>query len=327
MLVALLSLLPVAPAHIGSGDAVQPRDTEAVIESVSPALPEGVEVSIVGSDTYVRVVSDGVAVEVPGYEGEPYLRIAEDGTVEVNDASATSLLNSERYGRVDVGSFVASAEPRWRTIATDGVAMWHDHRSHWMSPLRPATIDDEGTVQTFDIAIVVDGTAVTVSGTLYLRDKAPVLWWSTAVVGAALAVLLALRRRNWFFGSVVTVAAAGAVVGALQYLGLPDGARITPVMLLFSLGALAVSGAAMMPRFRSNEALVAMSLNAGAGATLAVTAWLCSDQVRAAYVPGLDQEWLARLVVPVMLAVGAVSVIDGVVRIAFPRPMPRGATP
>lgn len=326
MLVALLSMLPVAPAHIGSGDAVQPRDTESVIESISPALPDGVEVSIVGADTYVRVVSDGVAVEVPGYEGEPYLRIDENGTVEVNDSSATTLLNSERYGRVDMGSFVPSAEPKWRTIATNGVAMWHDHRSHWMSPLRPATIDEAGTVQTFEIAMVVDGTAVTVSGTLYLRDKAQVAWWLTGLAGAVVAAMAALRRRTWFFGLVAAVAAAATVVGVLEYLGLPDGARITPVMLLFSLGALALSLAAMLPRFRANDALVAMSLNAGAGATLAVTAWLCSDQVRAAYVPGLDQEWMARLVVPVMLAVGAVSVIDGVVRIAFPRPVPQGAT-
>ena len=320
MLLALMSLMPVAPAHLGSGDAVQPRDTESVIESVVPALPDTVTISVVGSDTYLRVESDGAMVEVPGYEGEPYLRIDPDGTVQINDSSMTTLLNSERYGRVDMGSFAASDVPAWRTIGTDGVAMWHDHRSHWMSPLRPGTIDERGTVQKFDIPIVVDGTTVTVSGALYLREKASVLWWVAAAVAVALAVVTALRHRTVFYVLVTAVAGLGVLVGTLEYFGLPDGARITPVLVLFSLGALAIAAAAMLPRFARNGGLTAMSLNAGAGATMVVAAWLCIDQVRAAYVPGIDQEWMARLVVPAMLAVGVVSVVDGVVRIAFPRP-------
>jgi hypothetical protein len=60
---------------------------------------------------------------------------------------------------------------------------------------------------------------------------------------------------------------------------------------------------------------IALSLNAGAGAALVVGAWLTADQVRAAYIPGIDALWLARTAIPVMMGVGLVSVIDGVTRI------------
>ncbi len=318
-LIGLLSLLPVAPAHIGSGDAVQPRDTVSIIESISPALPDGVSVSIVGADTYVRLESRGVAVEVPGYESEPYLRIDTNGVVQFNDRSMTTLLNSERYGRVELSSFVASDVPQWRTIATNGVAMWHDHRSHWMSPLRPATIDDKGTVQAFTIPMVVDGVDTSISGTLYLRDKASPAWWLIGVVGAVLIALAALRARRLFFLAIAGISVCAFFVGIAEYFGLPDGARITPVLMLFSLAASVIAIIALLPKSAENGGLVAMSLNAGAGATLVVTAWLCSDQVRAAYVPGLSQEWLARISIPLMAGAGIVAVIDGVVRIAFPR--------
>jgi hypothetical protein len=64
---------------------------------------------------------------------------------------------------------------------------------------------------------------------------------------------------------------------------------------------------------------IAISLNAGAGATLAITAWLCIDQVRAAYVPGLDAPWMARALIPALLAIGLVSAIDGITRIVKPQ--------
>jgi hypothetical protein len=60
---------------------------------------------------------------------------------------------------------------------------------------------------------------------------------------------------------------------------------------------------------------IAVSLNAGAGATLVVCAWLCADQVRAAYVPGMDQQWIVRMLIPILLGVGFVATIDGVTRI------------
>lgn len=318
-LVAVLASVPgqVHPGHLGSGDSVRPRDTETVIESVVPSLPSGVVVDVVGSDTFLRLRSRGHAVEIPGYEGEPYVRIDADGSVWLNAASSTSVLNGDRYGNVDLSSFVPSAEPRWDKIADDATVMWHDHRSHWMSPKTPAVVDADGTVQEFAIPVRVDGTVHTVNGTLYLRHRASLWWWASGILATAVMVALALLRRR--LAAVVTIATGGvaSVVGVVQWLGLPAGARVTPLLAVF--GALAASiGTAGVVVSRGGAVrarLVGASMHAGAGAMLVAVAAMTADHVRAAYVPGLGWEWVVRVLVPVVLAVGVVAAIDGAWRV------------
>jgi hypothetical protein len=316
LILGFLSVLSFPVQHMGSGDSVQPRDTVSVIESVVPALPGGVVVDIVGSDTFVRVRSVGHDVMITGYQNEPYMHITTTGDVFVNDGSQTTLINGNRYGNVDTSSFVESPNPVWRKIATNGTAMWHDHRVHWMSPKQPAPIDTKGTVVAWKVPFSVDGVATTMSGTLFLREKASVLWWTIGLIALLCAVALSVRRRKEFFILTFLMSIVGVVVGVMQYVGLPDGARITPLILMFSIGAAVVAAVSIFMQRRSKSSQhVAVSLNAGAGATLVVCAWLCADQVRAAYVPGIDQEWLVRMLIPALLGIGFVATIDGVTRI------------
>lgn len=316
LILGLLSVLPFPVQHMGSGDSVQPRDTVSVIESVTPALPDGVDVDIVGSDTFVRVRSVGHDVMITGYQNEPYMHIKTTGDVFVNDGSQTTLINGNRYGNVDTSNFVESPTPVWRKIGTNGTAMWHDHRVHWMSPKRPAPIDTIGTVVEWKVPFSVDGVATTMTGTLFLRDKASVLWWLAGFAALLCAVVLSVRRRREFFVATFLMSVVGVVVGAIQYVGLPDGARITPLILMFSTGASVVAATSMFMQRRGQASQhIALSLNAGAGATLVVCGWLCADQVRAAYVPGIDQEWLVRMLIPALLGIGFVATIDGVTRI------------
>jgi len=315
LILGLLSVLPFPAQHMGSGDSVQPRDTVSIIKSVAPALPDGVDVDIVGSDTFVRVRSVGHDVMIAGYKDEPYMHITVVGEVFVNDGSITTLMNGNRYGSVDTASFVESPTPVWRKIGANGTAMWHDHRVHWMSPKRPAPIDAIGTVVEWKVPFSVDGVATTVSGTLFLREKASVLWWLAGFAALLCAVVLSVRRRNEFFVLTFFMSMVGVVIGAIQYLGLPDGARITPLILMFSLGAAVVAAISMFLQRGQASQHVAVSLNAGAGAALVVCGWLCADQIRAAYVPGIDQEWLVRILIPTMLGIGFVATIDGVMRI------------
>jgi len=301
---------------MGSGDSVQPRDTMSVIQSVTPSLPSGVAVDIVGSDTFVRVRSVGHDVLITGYKEEPYVHITKLGDVFVNTGSVTTLINSNRYANVDTSSFVESASPVWKKIRADGTAMWHDHRVHWMSPKRPAPIDPAGTVLSWKVPMRIDGVATIVSGTLFLRVKASVLWWLIGFVALLAGVALSVKRRQEFFALVFAISMFGVVTGAMEYFGLPVGARITPLLLLFSVGAAIVAGAAMAVQRRGRTSQhIAVSLNAGAGATLIVCVWLCANQVRAAYVPGISPEWIVRMLIPTLLGIGLVSTIDGVMRI------------
>lgn len=316
LILGLLSVLPFPVQHMGSGDSVQPRDTVSVIDSITPALPAGVAVDIVGSDTFVRVHSDGHDVMITGYKNEPYMHITTKGEVFVNDGSQTTLINGNRYGNVDTSSFVESPNPVWRKIGTNGTAMWHDHRVHWMSPKQPAPIDTAGTVLEWKVSMSVDGVPTTVAGTLFLREKASMLWWLAGFAALLCAVVLSVRRRREFFVLTFLISMVGVAVGAMQYIGLPDGARITPLILMFSSGAAVVAAVSMFMQRRGQASQhIAVSLNAGAGATLVVCGWLCADQVRAAYVPGIDQEWLVRMLIPALLGIGFVATIDGVTRI------------
>ena len=313
----LLSLVSLVPSSV-TGDGVHSRNTESIITSVTPALPSGVSVSIVGSDTFVRVESDGVRVEIPGYEDEEYIRISVDGVVEVNDASITTALNEERYGNVDVSKVDKNSPPRWRVMSRDGIAMWHDHRSHWMSPKSPAAIDDAGKVFDWEIPMVVAGQKTTIAGTLYLREQASFAWWLLGLPAMALTFVLAIARRRVFLWLVVIASAAGSIVGYMEFVGLPTGARITPLLLVFSVGAGILGLVAISASRRDGGHHVAISMNAGAGATLVMVVWILWSQVRAAYVPGLSDPWIARTVLPVMLGVGLVTAIDGIAGIVRP---------
>lgn len=316
-LLGLALVAVLGPAHIGSGDSVQARNTESVISSVVPELPDGVTISVVGFDTFIRVSSDGHEVAVPGYTGEPYLKITADGEVLVNDASTTAALNGDRYGNVDLSGFTPSDTPMWRRIGTNGVAMWHDHRSHWMSPKPPAPIDANGKVQDFTIELVVDGVGTTVTGSLYLRDAAGLAWWFIGLVGLVLALATAIGRPRRIWIVVTAVSVLGATVGLLEWRGLPPGARITPVLAIFCGGAVVIALIGATAERLGNQ-LVMPVMNAGAGAALLTAVSLCSDQVRAAYVPGLHQPWIARAVIPLLLGVALVAVIDGVMSVMRP---------
>ena len=316
LFLAAASFLSLAPAHIGSGDSVQARNTESVIESITPELPSGVKISIVGFDTFVRVESQGHEVLVEGYEEEPYLRISRDGRVEVNDSSMTTVLNSDRYANVDLSTFATSDVPKWRTISTDGTAMWHDHRSHWMSPKPPAVIDEKGTVLTWTIPVTVDGKVSQVKGSLYLRGEASKLWWALAVLAVIASVVLAMTRRRLILPLLMAVSFLGMIVGAMEFAGLTGEARITPVLLLFSAGAFVVGAINLLVRRLTSNADYEDALNVGVGAMMLVGMWLCIDQVSTAYVPGLDSPWMARGVLTVMAGVGISAVVNGVLRIA-----------
>lgn len=321
-LLVLVAALGLAPSHLGSGDDVAPRDTVSVVDSVSPAFPAGAAVDVVGGDTFLRVRSRGHTVAIDGYDGEPYLRIDRNGNVEENRSSRTWFLNRSRLGGADA-DFDSVAPARWVTVGTAGTVMWHDHRIHWMGKGTPQTVDDKGTVQHWTVEIVVDGTGHTVSGTLYLKDRAGVQWWSLIGVSALVAaVLLRGPRRRWF--SLLTwLSALSVLVGFLQWRDLPSGAQITPLMLVFGGVALVVTNAAMTfqkqaerdPKKRVRSGSVASSLAAGGGATLAVSGILHLDQLRAAYFPMMGPLWPARFTVATMIGVGLAAAIDGALRV------------
>jgi hypothetical protein len=267
-LAALASTLNVVGADPAAADGAGPTNFESVVDSVDPAPPT-VQVEVVGGDSFLQVSAErGTRVEIPGYDGEPYLRIAADGTVERNELSPATFLNASRDGSGSLPDRVDSdAEPRWVELGDDGRVAWHDHRIHWMSTSEPP-VDDAGVVQPWLVPIVVDGAEVQVTGRLLRHDD--VLPWAVgvAIVTAIGAGLLARRSgaRVPLLGAVAVVALALAVTA---YLVDPPGAGTSFVPILLPALALVFAFVALLaPRVVRGPALTLAAVATLAGWTV-----------------------------------------------------------
>ena len=89
---ALLGVaVPGALAHQGN------PNFRSQIRGLTPPL-DGIEVQVVNYDDSLELDNhSGKTVIVEGYRGEPYVRIAADGTVAVNHRSTSYYLDDDRY--------------------------------------------------------------------------------------------------------------------------------------------------------------------------------------------------------------------------------------
>ena len=303
---AIAGFWVLSPAISAHADPAQPGNTRSVVTEISP-VTSAIDVSIVGVDAFVKMkVQLGHSAEVIGYDEEPYLRIDEKGRVFENSWSPTVVINKTRYG---TGSTVptdyeSTDAPTWRQIASNGEAIWHDHRVHWMSPLKPAVINDEGLVQNWQIDMTVDGATTAVLGNLYVED-APGSWWWLLVVPAAASVLLTKKRLRLV--ALMSVSAAVMALGIAQYFSLPSPARDTPSLI--ALGVVALLLALVATALRGEEFVAAVST--AAGIALVVAVGLHRNQVTHRFVPGMGDAWYVRFILPIALGIGAVAIWHG----------------
>lgn len=264
LLGALLVLVPAIPA---AADPPDPTDYRSEVTSVEPPAP-GVEVEVVGGDGFLQVaVDEGHTLEVPGYSGEPYIRVRDDGTVQENQASAATFLNQSRDGTDLDRSFDPEAEPVWQTVATDGRWAWHDHRIHYMGQGTPAGARTAEGVP-WEVPMAVDGTDVVVSGDYrLLGSPSPLPWLLGAVVLAALVVLGAraidpVTAGGW---AVLVAGVVGVTAGVAQRAADPPGATTSPLVVVLPAAALVAGVLAVMQRGRVLRAVAVLAGAATAG--------------------------------------------------------------
>jgi hypothetical protein len=171
---------------------------------------------------------------------------------------------------------------------------------HWMSPLQPAAIDDNGLVQKWFIPMTIDATPSTVTGSLYVRDAPQPWWWLIAVPAGVGGCALAMGRRRAF---TVVSCALLAAVGLVASFNLPGVAREFPAMPLIAVfGVVAGVAAVVIRRAEIQQALGATSSVAALTAVV-----LSRDSMSKAFVPGLDNPWMMRVVVPLVFGAAVVS--------------------
>jgi len=270
---ALVVVALVVLAAPAMADPAEPGRYASEVIALEPQV-DGVQLEVVGGDAFLELtVERGLEVEVPGYDGEPYLRVLADGTVEQNERSPATYLNEDRFGTVAPQEADAEAEPRWVEVATGGTYAWHDHRVHWMRadpPLNGGT----GLVHEWEVPLTVDGQEVVATGRLVREPAlAPWPWLALVAVVGGLAWAVGRRRPGWGLAACTVVGGGIATfVGWRAVASQPEAAGASP--LPFALGAVALGLAVVGLAVRTRRSGAVLAQLAGLASAAVLGGWV-----------------------------------------------------
>ncbi len=253
VLIAVLAALWLVTAPgPASADPPGPTDYLSEVVEIDPEVP-GIIVEIIGGDSFVLLtVASGVAVDVVGYSGEPYLRFLPDGTVEENRLAPSKYLNEDRYAAGDIPDEAdADAVPQWEVVAGDGSYAWHDHRTHWMNELAPPGRGPGDQVAEGVVPLFVNGVEVDVTVASVWQDPPSALPVGLGLTVGLLLAYAMLRRRDKLSAVVISgLAVVAAVVGGAAYLSVPSETVPPWSLWVFPLTSAALAGWVLIARNR-----------------------------------------------------------------------------
>ena len=238
-LVMVAVLAAPALAHGGGGsDATNYRSVIKAVTTAAaaqdPAGGEAVEVrgvswAVLANDSLLQVTnSTDDELTVPGYTGEPYLRVGPDGVFENRNYPAT-YQNNDRFAQTEIPEHAnEDAEPDWQKVSEEPTYAWHDHRIHWMAPTLPPQVKVDATqpvkVNDWVVPFAVGSQELAVTGSLSWEPPPP--WWPWLLGGlllASLPVAPAFLRRDLTQRRRFALKAAGAVFAVVVLINLIHG--------------------------------------------------------------------------------------------------------
>ncbi|MBY3552635.1 hypothetical protein [Modestobacter lapidis] len=330
---ATLAVAGPAAAHVGGGQAG--GDFDGRVRSVTPELA-GVAVRVLQFGDELEVVNETTTeLAVPGYSGEPYLRIGPDG-VWRNTRSPATYLNLDRYASNGLPSTAAvEAEPEWQQVSTEPRYLWHDHRTHWMTQgaLPPVVAADPAsphTVIEWTVPMSYGGTPVVVAGELTWSPPPPgwLVWPVYLLLLAATAAAGWLARTP---GPLAGALGLGAAASLWHAVSTPE-----PPVTVSSYGGAVLSALLPALLLLLVVAVGVRSARRGRGGLTGLMALIAGWLMLVQGLPDVDVLWsanvlatgpqlLARVAVAVLLAGGLGLIVGGagaLRRFRDPRPAP-----
>ena len=178
----------------------------SIVDGITPKTP-GLTVEVLGFDNQLKITNQtGKTVTIEGYEGDPYVQMLPNGTVEVNQNSPATYSNEDRFAVTPIPKFAtaktAKADPNWKVVGSGGQFIWHDHRMHWMSHTLPPDVHDKHQktkVFNYTVPLKVNGHTAAVDGQLYwvgIPKSSPWLWFAVLAVLSVIGLLFVRWRRR-----------------------------------------------------------------------------------------------------------------------------------
>lgn len=322
------TVILVATAGPALADPAVPTNYRSQVTNLDPDL-EGLAIQVSGGDAFLVVaVAPGHVLEIPGYFGEPYLRVDREGLVWRNLHSPARYINTSRYGTVIPEDANATADPEWERVGDGGRFAWHDHRTHWMSKdLPPAITGDRAQlIFPWEFTMVFDGTPVLVHGELvWFPAENP---FGPLLIGLIGLVPLAFWRRghtSLIAIHLATLACLALFVATVQYAATPIDRAFPSVLIVPASGVMLAI---------TSLALKAWPLRSGAARLLsgmALVIWGLSNldvltaPVLPSALPTSVERSLVALVLVSAVALTLLVIVDTVVPSAASRPEPQAA--
>lgn len=293
VLIGLIALIPGRPA--GAHGSAGSTDFRTDLTDVEGTL-DGAELLVRDLGARLEVVrTTATEIVVLGYEGEPYLRLDEEG-VWRNSSSPATYLNEDRYGSVTLPDNAdATAAPTWDHVGSGDRFAWHDHRAHWMSPAAPPIASSEPDVEHVvyedRVRLEIDGRDVSVGTRVTWVPTPPQTLWLLATGAMGALAIGAVLLRPAVAPAVGLIATGAATIARLS----------GPVWLVVAIVGIAAAGWALLRRSVQGAGI--------AGFAAVVTSALRLDLFEHSLVPGGVPATVQRIALLIALGLGAAAIV------------------
>jgi hypothetical protein len=303
-----------------------------VIVSVSPPV-RGVHVKVIDIGQRLELTNtSGHDVVVPGYDGEPYLRVGPRGVFENRRSPATYLNRSFTITGAPPKDADSSAPPEWVRLSGADHVSWHDHRAHFMGRSEPPEVQrdpgSEHRIDTFTLVFRTGSGPMTVTGQLRWVPG-PAVWpfLAGALVLAAAVVAASRRRAAGVFAVILLVLTAAELLHVVGLWGGSSAGALTKLgQSAYSLAGVAL-GVLALAWLRRRGVDSAVPLVLLAGIFLCVAGGLADvTTLGHSQLPTTLPRTLARTLVAVTLGGGAGLAAAAALRLR-PAPHDRRARP